>query len=458
MLVYPTGGGKTVIAVEVVRAGLAHGLRGLFIAHRQELVDQCVAKLARAGIEAGVIMGARARTPDAAMQVASIQTLARRDYVPADFVIVDECHHAVSTLFERVLIHYRDAYLLGLTATAERLDGRGLGRIHGAIVQPTTVRELCDLGVVIEPEVWAGAARTPELEGIGVARGDFMQNQLAERMRDTKLVGRVVDHWFEHAAGLRSVAFCVNRAHSRDLVDRFLARGVPAEHVDFQTPDRDAVFERLRAGETLVVSNVELVTEGWDLPTLECAIVARPTKSHGLHRQIIGRVMRPAEGKRAIVLDHAGNSLRHGLVTDPVDYSLEGRLHRAVYAIRTCPECYRVLRAGAPCPCGYVPEPKELAGQIPTETAERLARLEAAKPKPPVKHRPAKPEHLDAYRAMIAEAVRGRYKIGWARMRFKAKFGIWPNGRVRAAEADYVCPAHTIDTETKRCNYCGGKE
>src|SRR5690606_30708365 len=126
--------------------------------------------------------------------------------------------------------------------------------------------------------------------------------------------------------GLRTVAFAVNVEHSRAIVARFVAAGVAAEHLDGSTPtaERDAILRRLETGETRIVSNCAVLTEGWDQPAVKCAILARPTQSTGLYLQQAGRILRPWQDVRPIILDHAGNSLAHGLPQDDRALTLDG--------------------------------------------------------------------------------------------------------------------------------------
>ena len=145
------------------------------------------------------------------------------------------------------------------------------------------------------PKVWA--SQSPDLRGVKVIAGDYSLGALASRTNTAELNANIVATWQKHAAGKRTVAFAVDVAHSKAITEAFVAAGVPAEHIDGRTYERDTVLARLARGQTLVVSNCMVLTEGWDLPALECAIIARPTASLNLHLQMIGRVMRAAEGK-----------------------------------------------------------------------------------------------------------------------------------------------------------------
>ena len=159
--------------------------------------------------------------------------------------------------------------------------------------------------------------------------------------------------------GLSTIAFAVNLAHSQRIVDQFNYAGVRSEHVDCHTPkaDRDAILSRLRSGETTLVSNVDILTEGFDYPALQCVILARPTKSYPRYLQSVGRVMRPAPGKtRAVCLDHAGSVFEHGFPSDPRGVSLAGANNEdSETRVQPCPECAAIIRINAPkcLDCGW---------------------------------------------------------------------------------------------------------
>src|SRR5262249_3567685 len=151
--------------------------------------------------------------------------------------------------------------------------------------------------------------------GIRVQAGDWVENQLADRMDRPKLVGDIVTHWHRLAEGRRTVVFATGVKHSVHIRDEFIKSGVRAEHIDGSTlkDERDAALERFAPGAIELVTNCMVLTEGWDLPAVSCCVLARPTRKMGLYRQMIGRVLRPAPGKTdAIIIDHAGAVHRHG--------------------------------------------------------------------------------------------------------------------------------------------------
>ena len=459
LIVIPTGGGKTIVACRMIESAVSRGWRVLFLVHREELMHQAVARLARFGIEAGTIQASRPRI-ESPVQVAMVQTLAswyrkpNAEIVPARLVIIDEAHHVADrakrkkddplSSYLTVLDKYRDAKVIGLTATPFRGDGKGLGYVFGAIVAPVTVQELVDHPErpILNPTVYAPS--TPDLTGIRTSKGEFVDADLEARLNTGELTGRVVDHWKTLTPGKRTIVFAVTRVHSRALVERFVAAGISAEHVEANSPDRAEIFERLRTGETLVVSNVGIATEGWDLPELEVCVLARPTKSLGLHMQMIGRVMRAFPGKTCTVLDHAGNHHRHGLVTDPIEYSLEDR-KRATNPVQTCPDCLMVFR-GTVCPrCGITDRAQGSAPiEPPIETDEKLVKFTRA-------------QKEEEYIRLVRYASERRLRIGWARHKYRGAFGVWPSKFKHVEQRYYVCRSHdwrVTSTGAVRCSFC----
>ncbi len=439
ILVSPTGSGKTTMATEIVER---LGAPTLWLAHRKELIDQAAERLEAHGLRIGIVMSGYASDPDAQVQVASIQTLIRRDKPHAKLIIVDECHHAAADTYQRVLDEYPGAAVVGLTATPFRLDGRGLGDLFGGLVVAAWADELCDSGFLHKPRVWASKA--PDLRGIRVVAGDYSLGALAERSNTAELNADIIQTWQKHAAGRRTVAFAVDIAHSRAITEAFCEVGVAAEHLDGNTSrtERGEILHRLRTGQTQVVSNCMVLTEGWDLPALECAIIARPTASLNLHLQMIGRVMRACDGKDgAIVLDHAGNHHVHGLVTHRLNYTLSDEKvgFSEPLGLRRCGNCGLLFETSEPCcpECGWVP--------VSTDSGQR--RQSAV-------HGQGELTEFDdtsfEYRREVwiqieAQRMVSGYKPGWSYYRFEDRFGVNPV----VVDGELVNPSHAT-LEQKR--------
>ncbi len=412
VLVAPTGSGKTVMGSTVVRR---LDRPTLWLAHRRELVQQAAGQLTALGLRCGILQAGFQEKRWLPVQVASVQTLARRRMPPADLIIIDEAHHAVGPSYRKVLEAYPNAQVLGLTATPFRLDGRGLGSVFNHLVVAATPRQLCDDGTLVAPVVFAPPG--PTMEGVKIVAGEYNLEQAARKMDTKVLVGDIVETWLKRGAGRRTVVFAINVAHSEHIAERFREAGIAAEHLDGTVPAvaRAAVLRRLRTGETTVLSNCMVLTEGWDLPALEVAVIARPTASLNLHLQMLGRIMRAAQGKAgALVLDHAGNHGRHGLVTEGIEYSLEDPPRKkgtGEEVTKTCPECYVVCNAHCSvCPdCGY--EFEVVAGGFPTEIPGELVPFETK---------------ARAWERWEAQRESFGFKDGYSAAKYKEAFGTWP--------------------------------
>jgi DNA repair protein RadD len=269
-----------------------------------------------------------------------------------------------------------------------------------------------------------------------IAPGDYVEDQLAERMDKDALVGDIVTHWHRHGERRRTVCFAVNVAHSLHIRNEFLKAGVRAEHVDGSTPkpERDAALARLASGETEIVTNCMVLTEGWDLPAVACCILARPTKKMGLYRQMVGRVLRPADGKTdAIVLDHAGAVFRHGFVEDKVEWTLDpdSRAESKAHAARLAGgyrsrfvdcKCGSIRVAGERCGhCGFLPQRRGDA----VEYADGDLALVDRKTR--IAEKLSDPAERMRWHSMLAHIAEERgYKPGWASHKFKERFHTWP--------------------------------
>lgn len=425
LVVAPTGAGKATIAADLARTWALHQMRVLFVAHRRELIRQAYDRFVVHGVpedDVGVIMASDPhRRPGAHVQVASIDTLRARTKPAADVVIHDECHRALAQSFRDLAAEYPDALHLGFTATPFRADGRGLGDAYGELFVVATPRELIEQGFLVEPRVFTVPAdKRPDLSRVRVKRGDYDEKALAAAMDQSPLVGNIVEHWKKHAQGLRTFAFATSVAHSKHIVERFVAAGIAAEHLDANSAvdERDAVLARLARGETLVLANVGLFAEGTDVPSVKCAILARPTKSTGLYLQQVGRILRPWSGVNAVVLDHGGCVLEHGLPQEDRAFSLDSKPRRARDPgagppVRVCGGCEAVVPlATAICPeCGAQLIERGARETIPEEAAGELALATEDLVR-----------HAEWTRLCETSRERG-YKPGWAYHQFRQRFG-----------------------------------
>jgi DNA repair protein RadD len=432
LLVAPTGSGKTIVFCDVIKRFIEQYKTVLVIAHRHEIIQQVSYGIIQAGIDP---------RPMASVQVASIATMWMRCFrsktmplPPADLVVIDEAHHTPAPTYRKIIDAYPDAVVLGVTATPCRGDGRGLGGIFEAMIECPQVAALIEQRHLVRSTVYTPVK--PDLKGVRTVAGDYVEGQLAERMDRPKLVGDIVTHWHKFGERRRTVAFAVSVSHSIHLRDEFVRSGVRAEHIDGSTPkeERDAILERLASGETEVVVNCMVLTEGFDCPDIGCIILARPTKKMGLYRQMVGRGLRTAKGKsNCVILDHSGTALQHGLPEEHVTWRLDPD-HRAVAPAHQarlkglvtsrligCKQCSALRLGGQPCPnCGFLPK---RPGQYLHIRDGELALFENGKVKPPIHDRTTR----ENWHGMLASIAKERgYKAGWAAHKYKEKFGAFP--------------------------------
>ena len=333
LLVAPTGSGKTVIAAEIIRRSVKHGWRVLFLAPRRELIEQAHDKLTAAGVDVSVVMAGDGRRNDfARVTVASIDTLHARRMpdggycvMDPDLIVVDEAHLFVTSLRAGLLTHWPKARLVGLTATPARKDGRALSMVFDELLEVASVAQLTADGFLVPGRYYS--LSDPDLSKVRTTAEEWNARDLADAMDRPQLVGDVVSTWLARAGGRRTVVFASSISHSAGLANALRANGVAAEHVDANTPtaERTATFDRFRRGVTQVLTNCTLASYGFDLPELDCVVLARPTRSLVLYLQMLGRGLRPAPGKEhCLVLDHAGVVRRFGFADEPREWSLDG--------------------------------------------------------------------------------------------------------------------------------------
>jgi DNA repair protein RadD len=424
-----TGSGKGHILAELCRLAVAKGSRVVVLIHRRRIIQQISERLTLFGVPHGVVMAdmgdGMPYRPDAPVQIASRDTLLSRSVrkgvrgvslPPADLCAVDEAHNLLSDQYMELVGNYGRAVVVGFTATPARSDGKGLGDYFDAMECAVPTSQLVREGWLVPVRCYAPDRKKCEKRG---------------------LVGNPVQEWLRHAAGRPTVLFAPKVAQSVAARDAFLAAGIAAEHVDAQTPDaeRDAVIERVRSGATKVVSNVNVWTEGVDIPELSCCVLLRQAGSYVLFAQAVGRVMRSHPGKAdAVLLDHSGAVARHGFPDEDVEWELKEsetvderirakRERDGTPAAVTCPRCGLQYRAGPACPsCGHQIRKKRAKGERGASEDGLLFEVPRGR-----QEAQSREEMLRYWRRCLGVMAHRGQSAAAASAMFKAKFGRWPD-------------------------------
>ena len=370
----PTGAGKTAITVYMMSRAADAGKTSVMAVHQNELLTQTSKALWAGKLEHGMIASGRTRSYLAA-QVASVQTWVRRmgQYSEPDLIIIDECHRSAASTYQKILEEYPNAMVIGLTATPSRTDGKGLDGTYQELVQGPTIRQLIDAGYLCDYEIFAPPSPL-DLSEVKTKMGDYDKKQLEHEVDKPTITGDAVDTYKKHANGKRAAVMCVSIRHAEHVMESYNAAGVPAEMLEgkMTNKEREAVITRFLSGDTLVVTAVQLLIEGLDVPSIEVVQWLRPTQSLIVFMQGNGRGFRVADGKgKLIILDQVGNWKRHGLPDDDREWTLEGRKkgkkrkadEEADVSIQQCKHCFHIFRPGvAVCPsCGKPVEVRQKA-------------------------------------------------------------------------------------------------
>lgn len=332
MLQLPTGGGKTIITTNVTRRRIGEGQRVLFLAHREELISQAWHTFAKHQIHAGIIKADVRPNFSLPAQIGSIQTVVRRKRLPpADVVIIDEGHHALDDNSYGAVIkeHFPHAFVLAVTATPYRLNGRGFKGLFDSLIETVQNADLINEGWLCPTRYFV--CFNPDLSEIHTTAGDYNIEEAAFAVRNAP----VVQSYMDHAEGKSGIVFAVNVAHSRQIVEDYRKAGISAAHIDANTPDemRRRIIKDFKDKKTLIMSNVGIATEGFDVPNMDFVQLCAPSKSLSRFLQMCGRggrvdneiikgMLSAEERKLAIslsakphciILDNAGLYKEHGL-------------------------------------------------------------------------------------------------------------------------------------------------
>jgi len=369
ILVAATGFGKTATATEIVRLCIERGRSVWFLAHLREILDDTSARLTAGGIHHGSIRAGRSSDYSQLVQVVAVQTAVRRPRLPQPhLIIIDECHLAIASSYQKVIAAAGHPLLMGLTGTPQRLDGRGLREVFDLLVPTCSTAELIAEQLLAPVRVFAPPGA--DLSGIGRRGSDFDQGQAGAVMSKPAVVGDALSHWKKLCTGRKGVAFTATVAHAEAVAHQWREAGfrAMAVHGGSDDAERREAIAGLRAGRLDLVACAQLWIAGVDVPEIDAVIWLRPTASLTAWLQGNGRGLRIAPGKTdLLVLDHVGNCARLGHPLQVHEWTLDGRAKRErdqAPSVKVCPSCFCAMASAArECPeCGheFVPERREL--------------------------------------------------------------------------------------------------
>lgn len=400
-IVLPCGGGKSIIVADIAKRTTDNGKRVLFLVHRKELCEQIESTFRDYGVNLNLC------------DICMVQTATRRIHKlqTPTLIITDENHHSPAASYRRIYDAFSNAFSVGVTATPSRLNGGGLGDVNDKLIVGLSVRELIDRKCLAPFDYYA--PQVADLSGIHTRGGEFIAEEVEAALAHASIYGDVVKYYRELAGNAKAICYCVSVKYSQHMAGVFSEAGISAAHIDGNTPkqERADIIARFRAGEIRILCNVDLISEGFDVPDCGASILLRPTKSLTLFTQQSMRCMRYQPGKRAVIIDHVGNVHRHGLPDTPHEWTLEPapvkRNQSGEITVKQCTQCFYTHVPAPVCPkCGYVyPLTKQ---EIKEQQEAELVKIVADY---------TVPEQCGSIDELYAFAKKKGYKPGWAYIR-----------------------------------------
>ncbi len=406
-VVLPCGGGKSVIVSEIARRTTAKNNHVLFLVHRRELVEQIEQTFCKWGVDM--------EKTDVMMVQTATRRIAKLDK-PA-LIITDENHHSKAATYRRIYDAFPDVCRLGVTATPIRLDGSGLGDVNDILVEGVSAKWLIENHYLAPYDYYAPSIA--DLTGIRILHGEYEVKSAEKALLKTAVFGDAIRHYKALAGSRQAVCYCVSVNHSMAMAEEFSAAGISAAHIDGSTPktERDRIIADFRRGEIKILCNVDLISEGFDVPDCSCVILLRPTKSLTLYIQQSMRCMRYKPGKRAVIIDHVGNYARFGMPDADRKWDLNTKKtsrkqseSAADVKVKQCPDCYYTFEppnfGRAVCPaCGFAfPKHERKVQQEDDAELEKIAEF---------KLELDSPEECTSLKELHIYAKRHGYKQGW---------------------------------------------
>lgn len=384
----------------------------MFLVHRRELVEQIRQTFIQNNVDIDLVHFGMVQTV--------VNRIKRDDIETPSLIITDESHHALANSYRKIYDYFKDVPKIGFTATPVRLNGSGLGDVNDKIIEGPKVQWLIENKRLAPFKYYAPNDLDRSKLKMNSIR-EFSNASISNAM-ERKIYGNAVKHYEKLADGEQAIAYCHNIESSIRTAEEFNSHGIPAAHIDAKTPkaERDAIIDRFRRGEIKVLSNVEIIGEGFDVPDCSTVILLRPTKSLSLYIQMAMRGMRYRPNKTAIIIDHVNNVEEHGLPNYPHEWSLNVKKNKStkenMVIVKTCKECLYTWEAKGnsnKCPnCGHIEEVETKEIDI-DETAE-LKELNTA-----ITLDFREPEDCKNMKELHELAKNKNYKSGWVYIQAK---------------------------------------
>lgn len=339
MLISPAGSGKSVVIAEIARLTTERGNRVLFMVHRKELIEQMTESF---------------KQQDVDMNLCTLMTVRRvanrlGKLPKPSLIITDETHHSRAKSYQKVYDYYSDVPRLGFTASPWRMNHKGFTDIYDDYVEGPTVKWLIKHNHLAPFHYYSPVLTNFNSDKLKAnSMGDFTESSIDEALGKT-IFGDVYQKWQKYAEGQKTIIYCHSIEYSKSVADYFTKQGVKAVHVDSKTPsaERDQIMQDFKDGKILVLCNVDLISEGFNVPDCSCSLLMRPTKSLVIFIQQSMRCMRYVPGKTATILDMVGNAIRLGTIpNDDIEWDdyFHGKYKKKqVPGIVTCPYCSNVF-------------------------------------------------------------------------------------------------------------------
>lgn len=412
LIVSPAGSGKSVVISEFARLTVNKGGQVLFFVHRKELIEQITNSFKKGGVD---------------LKHCTIMTVGkvahRLDKIPKPTLIIcDESHHSLAKTYKKIYEYYSDVPRLGFTASPWRLSGKGLGDVYESMVEGPDVKWLID-NHYLAPYDYYSVKLIDDTALKRSSTGDYTNKSIDDAVGKV-IYGDVIKTYKEKVNGQKAIVYAHSIEFSKKVAQEFNEAGISAEHADSKTPtkEREKIMSDFKTGKIKVLCNVDLISEGFDVPDCTVVIMLRPTESLVLDIQQSMRCMRYKPNKKATIIDHVANYTRFGLPDTPRTWSLEGRDKKKKASgsdvpIRTCPHCFAVIPAAySTCPiCGYeIGTDKSELKSDKSAKMEKINKTEFKTDYSNVKYGRMNPKDAKSPEEMYKIAKAKGYKPGWA--------------------------------------------